>query len=286
MYNKLKSKPDVFDRIIPTDFDVGCRRPSFSHGYLEALANPKTTVLMDAPRGFSKDGLIDADGGEHELDIIIAATGYDQSHLPRFPTIVNGKDISADREKLLYPPRYMSVCVDGMPNYLNVSSAYAPVQASWYQGSEALVKYIVKVIDKMQTERIVSLTPKARAVEHWVRHANAFHERMAQAGPCAAWFKAKDGRPLTWPGGRSHFMKVLENPRFEDFDATYEDGEDMFSYMGNGFTLGTDGDDKADKTWYLGTPKAEVQPAILEKLRGTYIRPQPANEIVQVNGAS
>ena len=285
MKDKLADKPDVFDLLLPTDFEVGCRRPSFSHGYLEALADPKTIVLMAPPQCFTQNGILDADGKEHELDIVIAATGYDQSHLPRFPTAVNGKDIVKVRESLIHPPCYMSVCWKDMPNYFNISSAYAPVQGPWYQGSEALVKYIVKIINKMQVERIVSFTPKLKAIEHWIRHANAFNERIAQSGPCSTWFKAKDGRPLLWPGGRSHFMKVLESPRFEDFDLTYEDEDDVFSYMGNGFTLENDADEDADKTWYLGTPRTGVGLDVLDKFRGTYIRPQPANEIIQVNAA-
>ena len=185
MKDKLAGKPEVFDLLLPEDFDVGCRRPSFSHGFLEAIASPKTTVLTAPPKCFTEKGVLTADGVEHELDVVIAATGYDQSHLPRFPTIVNGQDMWRVLQESVHPPRYMSVCVDGMPNYFNLSSTHAPVQASWYQGSEALVKYVVKIIDKLQVERIVSLAPKPRAVKQWVSHANAFNERMTTAGPCS-----------------------------------------------------------------------------------------------------
>ena len=80
-------------------------------------------------------------------------------------------------------------------------------------------------------------------------------------------------------------MKVLENPRFEDFDMRYEDEEDVFLYMGNGFVQDIDVAEDSEKSWYLGSPKKQVGLDVLEKLRGTSVRPQPANEIVQVNRA-
>lgn len=108
MTERLAPKPGLLDHMLPTDFEVGCRRPSFSHGYLEAIASGKTTVLMEPPAKFVPTGFVDSRGVEHQLDVIITATGYDQSHLPRFPKIVNGEDIRNVREGKIHPPVYMS----------------------------------------------------------------------------------------------------------------------------------------------------------------------------------
>ena len=270
METRLASKPEVLKQILPEDFEPGCRRPALAHGYLEAITDPKTTVLSSPPQRVTKKGLLDADGTEYEVDAIIVATGYDQSHLPRYPKTVNGQDMRKKWEPLDCPPSYMAVALGGMPNYFNISSAFAPLHGTYFQASEAMVKYVVKVLNKMQVEHIRSLVPKDRAVDHFIRHANAFNERMVQSGPCAAWYKSKSGRPALWPGGRSHFMEILDNPRFEDFDIQYEDEADMFSYMGNGFTLDVDGDENADKTWYLGQPNRPVDDSILQKLAGVH----------------
>lgn len=44
MKDKLSSKPDILESILPEDFDIGCRRQTFAYGYMEALTDPKTTV--------------------------------------------------------------------------------------------------------------------------------------------------------------------------------------------------------------------------------------------------
>ncbi|KAK0249964.1 hypothetical protein LTS09_014844 [Friedmanniomyces endolithicus] len=272
MREKLAHKPDLLETILPEGFDIGCRRQTFAYGYMEAISDPKTTVFSKPPQRLTENGILDADGVEHELDMVIAATGYDQSHLPRFPKLVNGKSITDFWSNPMSPPSYMAVCLKGMPNYFNPSSAYGPLpQGNYYQSSEAFTKYIVKAISKMQINRIVSITPKEKAVDHFVRHANAFLKRTAVTGPCVAWYKGNENTapPAIWPGARSQFLRIMESPRFEDFDIVYEDENDMFSYFGNGWTLEDDAEEDTDKTWYMGKPGREIDCDVIERLKGT-----------------
>lgn len=84
------------------------------------------------------------------------------------------------------------------------------------------------------------------------------------SGPCSSWFKGgqKDGKPAVWPGSRLHFLRMIEKPRFEDFDIEYDDADDIFSFLGNGFHVCER--DGSDITWYMGAPKKEVD---AEKIR-------------------
>lgn len=274
MKKKLASRPEIFEQIIPSDFDIGCRRATFSYGYLEAISHPKSTFFPKPPSNFTERGLVDSDGVEHEIDVIVAATGYDQTHLPRYPKTVNGEDMRERWKSRPSPPSYMAMGLDGMPNYFNPSSAYAPLQASFFLVTEPMTRYIVKVIDKMQIEQIVSVKPKSRAVEHFVNHCDAYSERVVQGGPCAAWYKnIANQKPALWPGGRTHFLRILNTPRFEDYEITYADDNDMFAYMGNGYDEEIDGNPDSDKTWYLGQPSKEVSEETIEKLRGIYGTP-------------
>ncbi|KAK3720821.1 hypothetical protein LTR37_003484 [Vermiconidia calcicola] len=256
MKEKLASKPEILDSILPEDFDIGCRRQTFAYGYMEALTNPKTTVFTSEPQGFTAHCLMDADGKEHEIDLVIAATGYDQSHMPRFPKIVNGRSMNEEWADLRSPPSYMAVMLKSMPNYFNPSSAFGPLpQGNFYQSCEAFTKYIVKAIDKMQVDRILSIKPKDKAVDHFVRHSLAYLKRTAVMA--------------LWPGARNQFIRIIENPRFEDLDIFYEDPEDMFAYFGNGWTLQDDADPDADKTWYMGRPNKQIDTEIIDRLKGT-----------------
>lgn len=274
MREKLASKPELVESLIPEDFDVGCRRQTFAYGYLEALTDPKTTVFPKPPQYFTAHGLLDAEGIEHPIDLVIAATGYDQSHMPRFPHRVNGKQPANDWAKSPSPPCYMASMFAGMPNYFQPAGAFGPLpQGNYYQSSEAFAWYIVRTIDKMQHDRIRSIVPRPSAVDAFVRHANSWMKRTALTGPCVAWYKGNDGisrPPSLWPGDRSQFIKILAKPRFEDFEIQYDDPEDPFAFFGNGWDGEAHADpETGDLSWYLGTPGRAIDPEVLARLRGT-----------------
>jgi cation diffusion facilitator CzcD-associated flavoprotein CzcO len=59
-------------------------------------------------------GIIDPDGNEHEVDVIILATGFNTSWVPRFPIVADGvnlQDLYRDR-----PIGYLGVAAPRMPN--------------------------------------------------------------------------------------------------------------------------------------------------------------------------
>lgn len=72
---KLAGRKDIMDKIIPTDFGIGCRRPTPGNGFLEALTATHVTTFTNEMKKITEKGFLDHDGNEHEVDIIICATG-------------------------------------------------------------------------------------------------------------------------------------------------------------------------------------------------------------------
>ena len=125
-----------------------------------------------------------------------------------------------------------------------------------------------KVIVKMQVENIKSLRPRLAAAEQFRQHADALVRRTAWSEPCRSEFKngRVGGQVLVYPGSRLHFLELLENPRYEDYDIRYWD-ENRFAFLGNGFTT-REGDGR-DITYYLGLLNdegADRQPVYDESL--------------------
>lgn len=117
MAAKLAPKPELADVLIP-DFAVGCRRPTPGNGFLEALVSDNVDVVTSPIVRVTERGILTADG-EHEVDAIVCATGFDVSLKPRFPFFGrNGADL-AKRWALEPPEAYMSVMVDDHPNYFS-----------------------------------------------------------------------------------------------------------------------------------------------------------------------
>lgn len=118
MRSKLASRPEIADHIVPKDFAVGCRRPTPGNGYLEALCSENTTVVSQSILEITPKGIRTADGVEHEVDVIVCATGFDVSWRPSYPTI--GREARSLSEQWKDIPRtYLSITVPNFPNYLS-----------------------------------------------------------------------------------------------------------------------------------------------------------------------
>lgn len=59
------------------DYNIGCKRIAKSELYLEACAKPNVTIIRSGIDQVKGRTLVDKDGNETEVDILILATGFD-----------------------------------------------------------------------------------------------------------------------------------------------------------------------------------------------------------------
>lgn len=76
---ELGDRPDLLELATPS-FPFEGRRTVVSDTYYASLRNPKVTLVPHAVKGLSRTGALDANGDEHELDIIVLATGFDAAN--------------------------------------------------------------------------------------------------------------------------------------------------------------------------------------------------------------
>ncbi|KAK9446894.1 uncharacterized protein V1518DRAFT_435533 [Limtongia smithiae] len=261
MATKLAKKPEILKLLKPT-FMPGCRRITPGPGYLEALTEDNVSFVSSAISEIKPEGIITADGKMHPCDTIVCATGFDTSWTKRFPIYGVGHQALADKWAS-YPATYLSLATDGFPNLF---IAHGP-SGGLGVGSVSIVlertaDYLCAVLDKMQSDRIATITPKRAAVSSFVGFCKDYFSRTVFTLPCRSWYKSGtiDG-PVSalWPGSALHFVKTLEHPRFEDYEYTYVGGNPV-AWLGNGFTECED-DMKSDKSKYLD-PENIDYPAI------------------------
>ncbi|KKY27757.1 putative flavin-binding monooxygenase [Diplodia seriata] len=261
MRRKLQAKPEIGDMIVPTDFAVGCRRPTPGNGYLESLCEDNVTVVPQSIDEITEKGIRTADGVEHEFDVIVCATGFDVSWRPKYPTIGRGgRSLSEEWRDI--PSTYLSISVPHFPNYLIFNGPFGPYgHGSFLPITEVLSKHFIQMLTKMSMEYLTSFEPKEEAVADFAEHRRTFLPRTAWTSPCRSWFKqgTVDGEVMMWPGSRTHFFETMKAPRWEDYVLNYAD-RNRFYYLGNGFAAREV--DGRDITWYLGLLDGkDVQPA-------------------------
>ncbi|KAH8901422.1 cyclohexanone monooxygenase [Thozetella sp. PMI_491] len=254
MKNKLKDE-GLQKHLIPTNFAVGCRRPTPGNGYLEALVEPNVRVITDNIAEIVPNG-IKLDTGEIvEIDTLVCATGFNLSFHPRFKLTGRGGEVIQDKWKRK-PEAYLSVAAPGFPNYLMFLGPNAPVgHGSVLPIIEHTTKYIINLMKKMQTQGIKSVVPLPEAAAEFSEHITEFMKRTAWATPCRSWFKngTIDGPIIALhPGSRIHWFHTMDNIRYEDYEINYLT-KNRFQYLGNGFSVKEE--PGADTTWYLDAPE-------------------------------
>ncbi|KAF9894349.1 hypothetical protein FE257_007852 [Aspergillus nanangensis] len=252
MRKKLGERRDIMQKLIPSTFQLGCRRPTPGNGFLEALTLPHVTTFTEQIERITETGFIDHEGKTHEVDVIICATGFNTSWVPRFPIVARGINIQ-DHYRDNPPISYISSGVPKIPNYFTSFGPYGPHgHGSFLPIVERLLHNCLTMVQKVQVENIKSFAPKPEACEAFIEQAQLFLKRTAFSGDCPSWFKQgrRDGPLSIFPGSRLTFFRLHAAPRYEDFDYTYVNGN-RFGWLGNGFSV--EEYDASDLSYYLGT---------------------------------
>ena len=279
--SEMKSQlqnPELEAMLIPTT-GVGCRRPTPGINYLSAVTAPNVTIAYGPISQITPHGAISVNKSSihHELDILICATGFNTSFTPRFP-IFNAGGINLQEEwspsQPVKPAAYLATAAPGFPNYLMFFGPGNP----WASGSylamiEAQAEYMLKLVDRYQSENWHSFAPKREAVEDLMEHSERVLRETVWAEECSSWYKREGGvgkkqrvesepevgneaarrmkaaRSLNlWPGSGVHFIESLAELRADDWEIRYKGNR--FDWLGNGISR-TEIDPESDVAWYI-----------------------------------
>ncbi|KAI8935358.1 hypothetical protein NX059_007942 [Plenodomus lindquistii] len=254
MRERLNNDPELIKKLVP-DFEVGCRRPTPGHGYLEALSSSNVTVLTHGIRSVNESGVEMTDGSHLKVDAIICATGFDTTFRPTFPLIAfdqNLRELWKDE-----PTSYLSIAAAGMPNYFMMSGPNFPLSnGAGIASLEHNIKYAFAVAKKIQHDDLHWVAPKQDAVRDFQEYKDAIMDDMVWTGPCTSWYKngKRDGKVWgPWPGSSLHYFEIIGSPRWEDYEIKYRN-QNRFAFFGNGRTKRQI--EGGDLAYYLSQPGA------------------------------
>ncbi|KUJ09071.1 putative flavin-binding monooxygenase [Mollisia scopiformis] len=243
MKARLGDRTDLLEAIEP-DFSPSCRRLTPGPGYLEALTQPNVDDITSTIERFTKNGIRTADGKERKVDAIICCTGSEKSFAPPFPVMREGIDLSSawkPGRSIGFPNTYMGIAAPGFPNLFFVNGPTAAAATGTLPfATENQITLIARVLRKMQSQGIRTITPSFQATEDFRAYCEAYFPRTVLSENCSSWFNGgiKGGRVIaSWPGSGLHANVVRREPRWEDWEYTYRSSsENRFAYFGNGWT--------------------------------------------------
>lgn len=209
--------PELRAKLTP-NYTIGCKRVLFSNNYYPALTRDNVQVLSTGVKEITAEGVLDAQGQLHKVDVIICGTGFDVQN-PLGPLHVYGDDGQEIRQHGGLSA-YMGINTRQMPNlFFLLGPNTALGHNSIIFMIEAQVQYTLKCLAELDRKQATSLTVKPEAEAAFNDHVQAQLKNMVwNAGGCSSWYLDENGKNNTlWPGFTWKYWLETRKPNFSDY---------------------------------------------------------------------
>ena len=196
----LAGRPDLIDKLVP-NYPLFVKRPTISNGdFFRAIQRDNVSLVTDSIQRITPRGIVDSSGTEHELDVIIYATGFRvQEYLA--PMTIRGRggeELNAfwqDR-----PGGFLGITVPHFPNFYMM---YGPGTNLGYNGnliynSELQARYIAHCMRMMVERGLDAVEVTEEAFEGYMeRTEDRLGKFVWSSGLGTTYFRNAAGRVTT-----------------------------------------------------------------------------------------
>lgn len=204
LQRELGDRPDLLELATPS-FPYEGRRTVVSDTYYQALRSPKVTLVPHAVKGLSRTGAIDANGDEHELDIIVLATGFDAANYLGNYQVHGRNGVELHDAWQGEPEAFLGMMVPKFPNFFIM---YGPNTnsiplVSFYEAQAAFAASLIARATKTRAGSIEVRRSAFVLYNDWIQAALA-KTVWAQV---QNYFQAGTGRVVSqWPFGATPYI--------------------------------------------------------------------------------
>jgi cation diffusion facilitator CzcD-associated flavoprotein CzcO len=185
------------------------KRPVLASTFYPALKQPNVQLVPRAVASVTRDGLVDTDGVERKVDVIVMATGFRPAeYLARLP--VTGRDGRTLKEHWCDEPHaYLGITVPGFPNFFML---YGPGTngGDIVLMLESQSEYVVRAVKRMIRRRVSAVEVKPRFDAAWYRWLQS-RMRGTSWTMSNNYFKSPTGKVVTqWPYGNLQYRLMTK----------------------------------------------------------------------------
>jgi cation diffusion facilitator CzcD-associated flavoprotein CzcO len=166
--------PLVAEKLIPKSYPYGTKRQPLDTNYFETFNKPnvllvdvnETPIEEITPKG------VRTSATEHELDIIVFATGFDALTGPLKQIKIRGRGGQLLTDKWQDGPHgYLGLAVAGFPNMFTITGPGSPsVLSNMPVSIEQHVEWITACIEHMRKNGVGVIEARADAEDRWTAH--------------------------------------------------------------------------------------------------------------------
>jgi cation diffusion facilitator CzcD-associated flavoprotein CzcO len=211
--------PETVRVLTPTDHPFASKRPPIDTNYFETF-NRDNVALVDvraAPIQEITPHGIRTSAREHELDVIVFATGFDAMTGHMLAMNITGTEGRSLRQDWAAGPRtYLGVQVPGYPNMFTVTGPGSPsVLANMPVAIEQHTQWIARCIGHMRQHGLTRIEADAKAAEDWGAHVNDAASQTLLPMANHSWYLGANvpGKPrvfMPYAGGMARYAKFAD----------------------------------------------------------------------------
>ena len=212
---ELRDRPDLRELVTP-EFAFEGRRTVISDAYYASLRSTKVTLVPYAVKGLSRTGAIDANGDEHELDVIVLATGFDAAnYLGNYRVYGRGGTELHDQWSG-EPEAFLGMMVPRFPNFFIMygPNTNAIPLVSFYQAQASFAAALIRRATKAGCTTI--------EVRRWafVIYNDWLQARLAKTvwAQTSSYFRTGTGRVVSPVAIRCHVLHPCHQTAPQDRD--------------------------------------------------------------------
>ncbi len=199
MEAELADRPDLLEAVTP-NYPFPGKRPIFNQTFYAALKRDNVTLVPRAVTSVTPTGIVDAEGDEYPVDVLVLATGFQPTNYLA-SLEVTGRDGRTLHEVWRGEPEaFLGMTVPGFPNFFML---YGPNT----NGGEIISflehqsSYAVRAMKRMQREGVTAIEVRPsvfRAYNRWIQR----NMRGTAWVVSNNYYKAATGKIVTqWPHG-------------------------------------------------------------------------------------
>lgn len=146
--------PELRRKLTP-DYDLGCKRPTFSNSYFASFAKPHVTLQTSGIARLEEDAVLAGDGTCTEIDTLVLATGFNlwDANFPAFEIVGrDGRNLGKFWRESRFQA-YEGVTIPKFPNLISLNSPYSYSGLSYFTTIEGQMKHIGRLFGELRRRR-------------------------------------------------------------------------------------------------------------------------------------
>ncbi|MEU8402533.1 NAD(P)/FAD-dependent oxidoreductase [Nonomuraea sp. NPDC048892] len=208
---------------VTPSYPWGCKRPIYASGFYPALNRPNVDLVPHAVTKVTEKGVVDDQGVEHPVDVLILGTGFQPTRFLSGFTVTGRRGVEIQEFWGDRPRAFLGVTVPGFPNFFIMYGPNTNGGFSIIAQLERQAEIAASAIRRARRNGAARVDTRERTLDRYVRWVDrqlAGHASAMDAG-CNNYYHSPSGANVTqWP--RTHFVYYLLCRTLPTFGLVYQ----------------------------------------------------------------